>query len=468
MVTDLTRFSALALLDGYGTRAFSPVEVIDALAGRIEAVEPLLKAFLTLTLDEARREAAEAERLYARAGGERRPLEGVPLAVKDLFDTAGVQTTYGSPMFLGHEPAADAEAVRRARSAGAVVIGKTSTHEFAWGITSHNPHFDSGRNPWALDRVSGGSSGGSGVALATHEAPLALGTDTGGSIRAPAAFCGIVGLKPTYGMVSTKGVFPLAGSLDHAGPMGRTPTDVALLYSALSESAPPAATLFEEMRSGVEGLRVGISPDLLGFALADDVERVFHNSRGLLGHLGAQLVEVSFPEATEILPTFYVIQRAEALAAHRRAGLYPQRREEYGADVRSRLEAAEQTTLADYLECSVVRERIRAGFVRVFSEVDVLLTPVSAGPPVLRGDDEIVHFGESVPFRDVVLTFTTPQDLAGLPACAVRAGFDGLGIPVGVQFSGPPGAEPAVLRAAQAFWEASGAVQARWPELAAA
>ena len=471
-IPELIDRSALELLDGFHRGSFSPVDVVEALANRISRVEPLLKAFVTLTLDEALREAVAAERAYAAKGGVR-TLEGVPLGVKDLFDTAGVRTTYGSPMFREHVPSADAEAVRRAKAAGAIVIGKTSTHEFAWGITSYNPHFDSGRNPWLPDRVSGGSSGGSAAALAAREVPLALGTDTGGSIRAPAAFCGLVGLKPTYGLVSAAGVFPLARSLDHVGPLARTPADAALLLAILADpdligrDMTPDRFL-ERIEAGIAGARIGVSTDLIRFELSDDVQRAYDSGMDVLRDLGAEIVEIAAPWADQILPAYGVIQRAEALDAHRRAGLFPTRRGEYGADVGGRLDAATEVSFADYLDAVATRERIRASFAFLFCEVDLLLTPISAGPPVVRGANETVHLGQTVPFRDFVMSYTAPQDLVGLPACAVRAGFDGLGIPIGLQFSGAPGNELGVLRAAHAFYAATPAIQELWPQLDAA
>lgn len=461
----LPELTARELLAGFRARELSPVDTLDALAERIEAVEPLVHAFTTLTLDRAREEAKEAERAYAE--GRARPLDGVPFAVKDLFDTAGVRTTYGSPMFDEHVPADDAEAVRRARAAGAILLGKTATHEFAWGITSVNLHQGSPRNPWALERMSGGSSGGSAVALAACEVPLALGSDTGGSIRVPAAFCGVVGLKPTYGRISLAGVFPLARSLDHAGPMARTPADAALLLAAIAGHDPedpstedvPLGDLEGELHAGFGGLRVAVCPDLHLGEPPGEACAVFEEAVRTVEGAGATLVEVAFPEAGRIFETFGHIQRAEALFTHRRAGLFPARREEYGADVRARLELAERETLDDYLAATEERRRIRARFTVLFREADLLLTLVSAVPPAPIGE-------EPADFRERLMPYTTPQDLAGLPACAVRAGFDGLGLPIGVQLTGPAWAEARVLRAAQAFYDATAAVQARRPQLA--
>ena len=471
-MTDLCRLSARELLAGYRGSEFTPSEVIEALAARIEAVEPAVNAFTTLALDQVRDEAARATAEYAQ-GRPQGPLAGVPFGVKDLFDTAGVRTTYGSPIFADNVPTTDAEAVRRMKAAGAILVGKTSTHEFAWGITSVNPHFGPSRNPWAPERVSGGSSGGSAVALAVHEVPLALGSDTGGSIRVPAAFCGIVGLKPTYGRVSAARAFPLARTLDHPGPMARTPADAALFLQAIAGVDPddpatedvPLGGVEEELHLGLDGLRVGICPALHLVELAPDVGAVWRDAVRTVEGLGAELVEVDLPEADLIFDAFVTIQRAEVLFTHGRAGLFPEQRDRYGADVLGRLEAATRVSLEDYLAAGVVRQRVRAAFARLFAGLDLLLTPISAGSPLPIGDETVVHLGREIEFRELVMSYTTPQDLVGLPACAVRAGFDSLGIPVGVQLTGRPWAEALVLRGAQAFFEATPEIQSRWPDL---
>jgi aspartyl-tRNA(Asn)/glutamyl-tRNA(Gln) amidotransferase subunit A len=467
-MSDLCRLGALDLLEGYATRMFSPLEVVDALAARVETVEPTLKAFMATSFGRARVEARAAEQAYAN--GQPRALEGVPVAVKDLFDTEGIVTTYGSPMFRDHVPADDAEAVRRVRAHGGIVFGKTATHEFAWGISGHNAHFDSGRNPWSPDRVSGGSSCGSGQAIAAFETPLALGTDTGGSIRSPSAFCGIVGLKPTHSLVSLAGVFPLAPSFDHVGPMARNPPDAATLFSVLTEASPftpgiRRPELLAALRLGVPGMRVGICPEMNLIPLSAPVQAAFDAAVETLRGLGLEIVEVAMPLAAEILPTYTPIQRLEGLDVHQSRGLWPDRRDEYGDDLRSRFEGAEAFGLSDYIASTESRERIRTAFLRLFRRVDVLLTPVCAGPPVERGKDDVEHQGKTISFRDFVMTYTAPQDLVGLPACAVRAGFDDLGIPVGLQLSGAPGQELAVLRAANAFFEATTDLQERWPDL---
>ncbi len=453
---DLARASAGDLLAGYRGRAFSPVEVVDALAARIEQVEPELKAFFTLTLDQARAEAGAAEQAYAQ--GTARALEGVPLAVKDLYDTAGVRTTYGSPMFAEHVPAEDAAAVRLAKEAGAIVIGKASTHEFAWGISGYNAHFDAGRNPWSLERVAGGSSGGSGAALAAFEAPLALGTDTGGSIRAPAAFCGVVGFKPTFGAIPADGVFPLASSLDTVGPLARTPGDAALLCSALAgREVVPAV----EMR----GLRIATSPGLMSLEPIPSVRAALGAVLAALEGLGATLVEVDLPSSREMLDVFAVVQQTEALLGHRSRGLWPGRRDEYGTDVLSRLESAEELTREQYVEATIAREWIRGAWAQAFRHADLIASPVAPLSPSRLGEEEVEHLGKTRLFRALMLRYTTPQNIVGVPACSVRAGFDELGIPIGIQLAGRPGADEAVLGAAQALFEATPEVQAPWPGL---
>jgi aspartyl-tRNA(Asn)/glutamyl-tRNA(Gln) amidotransferase subunit A len=431
--------------------------VIEVLLARIADVDSELGAFMTLCEERARKEALACERTYER-GAATGALAGVPFAVKDLFDSEQVRTTYGSTMFASHTPAADAAALRRVRDAGAIMVGKTQTHEFAWGVTSVNERMGTSRNPWRPERISGGSSGGSAVALAAGLVPLAIGSDTGGSIRVPSAFCGTVGLKPTYGRISTEGVWPLAPSLDHAGSMARTPADAALLLGVMDEAGRPEAAV-----ETVGELRIGLCPDLHLVPPARDVQSAFDAAVRTVGELGAELVEVELPGAESIFPTFGVIQRAEALRVHRRAGLYPERREEYGDDVRGRLESGESVTLDDYLAATAARERLRAAFTALFERVDLLLTPASAGSPPPVGEERVVHGGREIEFRELVMTYTVPQNLLGLPSCAVRAGFDELGIPIGVQFTGGPWKETAVLAAAQAFYEATPAIQDRWP-----
>jgi aspartyl-tRNA(Asn)/glutamyl-tRNA(Gln) amidotransferase subunit A len=455
-----------ALRDRFRARELSAVELIDAVAARIERAQPLLNAFTTLCLERALDEAALADRRFA--AGDARPLEGIPIGVKDLIDTEGVRTTYGSSIFGDHVPAADAEPVRRAREAGAIVVGKTGTHEFAWGITCENPHHGDCRNPWDSERITGGSSGGSGAALAAGLVALAIGTDTGGSIRIPAAFCGVTGLKPTYARVSATGTFPLAPSLDHVGPMAQRPRDAWELCAVMAGDARARGPLDGDAASTdgrLAGVRIGVSAALVGAAPSDEVEAALAGVASVAGDLGAQVVDVELAEADLVEGTFATTQRAEALDTHRRLGLFPERAAEYGADVRARLEQAGEIGPADYLAAASDRARIGAAFAAAFGEADVLITPVSPVAAMRIGRPTSTLRGAEFDFRRLVIPATSPQNLAGLPVCTLRAGFDPDGMPIGVQVTAPLGHDARAVAACEALFEATAAIQTARPEL---
>ena len=471
--SDLFTLTVAELLDGYAESTFSPVDVVECLLARIATLNPLVHAFITVTAEQALQEARRCEAELAR-GYRRGPLHGIPFAAKDLFDSAGIRTTYGSKIFADHVPSRDATAIRRLKQAGAILLGKTATHEFAWGITTVSALYGATRNPWQLDRVAGGSSGGSAVALATRMVPAALGTDTGGSIRIPAGFCGVVGLKPTYGRVSAAGVFPLVPSLDHPGPMARSVDDAALLLYVLAGFEPgdastavvPVPDYTTSLDAAIKDLRVGVCPDLNLVPLSASVQQAFDRSVGLLSALGATIVEVSLPSAPLIGEAFRAIQQAEAYHVHHRQHhLFPAQRSRYGVDVAERLDLAATAGLSSYLEALQVQRQVKADFARLLEQqVDVLLTPVSAGSPALVGEESVLHRQQEVPFRGVVLPFTIPQNVAGIPACTLRAGFDEEGIPIGVQLSGPPWREDLVLRVCHALYQAWPEGQHRWPD----
>ena len=361
-MTGLLELSARDLLARYASGEASPVDAVDEVAARSSAVDGRLGAFTTLCLERARSEAHASEQAYRR-GDPQGPLAGVPLGVKDLFDSEGVRTTYGSPMCADHVPAADAEALRRARAAGAILVGKTQTHEWAWGISSVNELMGTSHNPWALERISGGSSGGSAVALASHQVTLALGSDTGGSIRVPSALCGTVGFKPTYGRVSTAGIWPLARTLDHPGSMARTPADAALLLRGhrrlgsrrSRDRRHPARELAAALEQGLEGRVVGICPDMHLMPLTPAAQSAFDAAVVAATARGARIEEVRIPEVSDVYAVFGATQRAEALHTHVEAGLYPSRAAEYGADVRGRLELAASEGIRDYLRAAAER-----------------------------------------------------------------------------------------------------------------
>ena len=368
-MTGLLELSARDLLARYASGEASPVDAVDEVAARTSAVDGRLGAFTTLCLERARSEARASEQAYRR-GDPQGALAGVPLGVKDLFDSEGVRTTYGSPMCADHVPAADAEALRRARAAGAILVGKTQTHEWAWGISSVNELMGTSHNPWALDRISGGSSGGSAVALASHQVTLALGSDTGGSIRVPSALCGTVGFKPTYGRVSTAGIWPLARTLDHPGSMARTPADAALLLEVIAGWDPadpatadvPLGDLDAALAQGLEGRVVGICPDMHLMPLTPAAQRAFDAAVAAASACGGAHRGGAHPGGERRLRRVRRHAAGRGPAHARRGRALPGARRRVRAPTcaaGSRLAASEG--IRDYLRAAAERARMRAG-----------------------------------------------------------------------------------------------------------
>jgi aspartyl-tRNA(Asn)/glutamyl-tRNA(Gln) amidotransferase subunit A len=452
--TQVWQLSTGELRASYERRELSPREAVAALIEHIERHDASIGAFTTPTFERALADAADLTDELA-AGESRGALHGVPVGIKELFDVGGAETTYGSPMLAGRIPQHDAEAVRRLRAAGCIVMGLTRSHEFGWGITTQNERLGSTVNPWSTDRVPGGSSGGSAAALAMGFVPVALGSDTGGSIRIPAAFCGVAGFKPTYGRVSKRGAVALAPSLDHPGPLARDVAGLVAAIGALSgyDGADPTTLtsdlVLDGAGDGLAGLVVGVCPDLHVRPLWPDHQRVFDRSVAVVESAGARVIEVAFPDAAAIRPAFGVIQMAEAHDYHAVAlGLYPGRRDEYGGDVAHRLDMASEVTLGSYLDARRRAATFDRRFQQIFESVDVVLTPVTGGgPSTTSRPDVVVANGEVVPFRDLVMDYTVPQDLAGLPTCAVPVGRDGDGIPVAVQLTAGFGRDATALRA---------------------
>ncbi len=422
----------------------SPVDVVEACLARIERLNPTLNAFLTVLAEDARREARQAEEALER-GEDWGPLHGIPIGVKDLIDVAGVPTTAGSD-FLRHNVAtADATVVQQLRAAGAIVIGKTHLHEFAIGATNVNPHYGPARNPWNPALSPGGSSGGSAAAVAAGMCPAALGTDTGGSVRVPAALCGLTGLRPPTGQVSTLGVVPMSWTLDTVGPMAHTAHDVALLMDALDLSAPSRHT--DQLREPVRGLRVGQPGDRF-FWQETDVEIVaaVHAAVDALADQGAEAVEVSLPEVEDALRAAAVIGLGDAAAYHReRLAAEPER---FGADVRTRLEWGLSNSAADYAQAVRTGNAWRAGLLRLFrDEIDVLITPTT---PVAAHE---IAGSEGLKAARELLRFTYPFSLSGLAALSMPCGVTRDGLPVGAQVIAPE--TGTVLRVAYAYQQAT-------------
>ena len=433
----------------YRRHDLSPAEVARAQLERIDRFDPALRAYITPTPERALEDARAAER--ALAGGNAGPLEGIPLGLKDLIDTAGILSTSGSPLFADQVPTRDATVAERCRAAGTVLTGKHNLHELAYGTTSNNPHYGTCRNPWNPDHVAGGSSGGSAVALAIGMCTLAIGTDTGGSIRIPASACGVVGLKPTLGRVSRRGVWPLAWSLDTLGPMARSVEDAALLLGAIAGHDPedpwsvdaPAGDFVAGLEGGVRGLKIGISRPVLFDDLEPDVEAAVEAAIALLVKLGAEVRELKHPSLEHAYTAFHAILASEASALHE--PFLRQRPGDYSEPMRQALEQGFMISAVDFVNARRHQQRLRADMVAAFSSIDVLVCPtlpktaLAVGEPTSR-EPRLAWNRLLVPFN-----------LAGLPAISIPCGFDRRGLPIGLQIAGRWWDEATVLRAGRAY-----------------
>ena len=459
-MTSLCQLSASALRRGYLRRELSPVDVLAAVAARLDETRRF-NAFITSGLDAALNEARAAEKRYLSGEADAQLLLGIPIAVKDNYDTRNLRTTYGSSIFAGHVPRETAECVRRVEAAGAIVVGKTNLHEFAWGITGENPHFGPCRNPWDVARIAGGSSSGSAAAVALMVTPLALGSDTAGSIRIPASLCGILGFKPTYDRLPRDGLFPLAPSFDHVGLMAREPRDLAALFRAVDGRGDAVGRVEERAAGALHGVRVGVLPAALRWQLDADIAGAVAAAQEVASSLGADLVELETRVFADHLDVFAPIQQAEAFFVHHSRGLFPARAPEYGADVRARLRLGQSVTLAEYFTATAARDRLAAALRDVFETIDVLLTPVVADrtPTLAALPDRHV----SAAFRQRMLPHTVLQSLAGIPSCVLRAGFDRDGMPIGVQLSTARGTDHRLLEIVDALYQSTPLIQDRWP-----
>jgi aspartyl-tRNA(Asn)/glutamyl-tRNA(Gln) amidotransferase subunit A len=477
-VTGLWQLSASAIAERVRKRSLSATEVVRAHLDRIAAIEPRVDAFLQLlperALDAARRldEAAEPERQGL-------PLAGVPVAVKDVLDIEGVPTTCGSRILAGYQPPFTATAVARLEAAGAVVVGKTNMDEFAMGSSTENSAYKKTRNPWDLERVPGGSSGGSAAAVASAMAAVAVGTDTGGSIRQPASLCGVVGMKPTYGRVSRYGLVAFASSLDQVGPIARSVEDSALVARALCGADPRDATssreevpdLVHALGPGAKGLRVGVPWSFLEKGVDDGVMSCFRKALDDIEGIGARLVDVSLPHLHHAIATYYIVATAEASSNLARydgvrygvrapggrdlRAMYGETRDlGFGAEVKRRIILGTFVLSsgyydAYYLRAQKVRTLIRRDFDTAFEACDAVATPTA--PSVA------FRFGEKTadPLQMYLADiFTVPANLAGIPGLSLPCGLAG-GLPVGLQLVGRPFDEATLFRLAHAYERAT-------------
>jgi aspartyl-tRNA(Asn)/glutamyl-tRNA(Gln) amidotransferase subunit A len=441
----------------YRRRKVSPVEVTKLMLARIEQLNPKLNAYITVTAELAMAQAKKAEaELFAARGRkgyrDRGPLHGIPISLKDNIYTKGIRTTAGSKILKNFIPQEDAAVWTKLREAGAILLGKTNLHEFAYGVTTNNPHYGPTRNPWDLTRIPGGSSGGSAAAVAAGLCYGSIGTDTGGSIRIPASLCGVVGLKPGLGRVSAEGVVPLSPRLDFVGPLARTIADVALLLGPLfvrdkkgPNLTPPPAT------RPLRKIRFGLPKNFFFDLISSDVRLLFQEALGTLQKKGATVKEVSIPLLNETEEAGNHIAWPEATLYHQQAGWFPAHSEEYSQDVRSRVEMGTKVSAITYLQALETRDKFIRQFHFTLEEaaVDALIVPATAIAAPLIGEETTRIGNQDHPTRALLLRLNRPANLAGIPAISIPCGLTSTGLPVGLQLIAAVTREPLLLRIAQ-------------------
>jgi aspartyl-tRNA(Asn)/glutamyl-tRNA(Gln) amidotransferase subunit A len=474
------------LTDAFRRGDLAPSAVAEAYLARIGALDGKVGAYLTVVRDQALAAARESDQRW-RAGSPRGPLDGAPVALKDVMCTTGVRTTCGSKMLEHFVPPYDATTVERLRAAGVVILGKTNMDEFAMCSSTEHSAYHPTRNPWDLTRVPGGSSGGSAAAVAGGLAAGSYGSDTGGSIRQPAAFCGVVGMKPTYGRVSRYGLVALASSLDQIGPFAQDVTDTALLLGAVAGHDPRDATSIQapvpdyaaELSKGVDGLTLGLPDEYFIDGMDPEIERAVRAAIDVLKGLGARIERVSLPTTRHSLAAYYVILPAEAssnLARYDgvRYGLRVAGRDfiemqsktraaGFGAEVKRRIMLGTYALSAGYYDAyygkaQSVRTLVRREFAAAFAKVDLIVAPTTPNVAFKHGEKEDPL---SMYLNDV---FTIPGNLSGIPGVSVPCGFSAAGLPIGLQVLGRPLDEARVLRAAYAYEQAT-TWRSRRPEL---
>lgn len=439
-------------------RKLSSVELTRAALDGIARLNPRLNAFLTVTTDVALQAAGRADEELAQ-GQDRGPLHGIPVALKDVFCTRGIRTTAGAKHLADHVPDYDAAVTGSLARAGSVLLGKTGMHELAYGITSNNPHYGSIHNPWNLDCIPGGSSGGSGAAVASGLVFAAMGSDTGGSIRVPASFCGCVGLKPTSGRVSRYGVLPLDFTLDHIGPLTRTARDAGLVLNAVAgydrrdptSSRRPVLDACPPAEASVAGLRIGLPENYFFDRAQAVVKNAIEQAAKVAAELGAVVELVRTPDMEALTAVHRMILLPEASAV---IGQFLDRRMELGPDVRALFDQGRLVPAVDYLDAQRLRRIFRARFARLFESIDVLFTPATlfTAPPIGRNTVEVNGVEEDV--RLMTTATVRAINVLGYPAASVPCGLDACRMPIGLQIVGRPFEEDCVLRIAAALEDA--------------
>ena len=456
---NLANLSIVRAAEALRTKAVSSLELTDAYLQRIAALNPELNAYISITAERARADARRATD-ELMAGESRGPLHGIPIAHKDLYETAGIRTTGGSKIHAQHVPTNDCTVARKLRDAGTILLGKLNTHEYAYGVTTNNPHYGATRNPWDRTRVPGGSSGGSGAAIAAGLATATTGTDTGGSIRMPASVCGVVGLKPTYGRVSKAGVLPLSYRFDHAGPLTRTVEDAALMLNAMSGYDAADATSARwvdddcgaQLRLGVRGLRIGVPRgyffDQLEAGIADALEVALAE----FSRQGAQLCDVAIPGIADGVGGVFGFVLAEAQAIHAKS--LRERPEDFGSDLRALLAGAAPPTpvlMQSLRACDELTVAMRTAL----QDVDVLVTPTTPIVAAPIGAESVRYGGVDELVLMAMIRCTAPFNATHLPALSLPCGFNTAGLPIGMQIAGRPFDEAMLLRVGHAYEQAT-------------
>lgn len=467
---DMLTLTITELAPKIRARHISPVELTEAALAQAERLQPRLGTFITLLHDTARQQAKEQEAAIMR-GEYRGPLQGIPIGIKDNIATAGLRTTVGSKVLASHIPTDDAEVVRRCKAAGAIILGKENLEEFAAGVTSNNRHYGTVHNPWHLEHVPGGSSGGSGANVAACVTFASLGTDLGGSVRLPGSFCGVVGLKQTFGRVSQRGLLVTSYNGDHIGPLTRSVRDSALLlqtlagYDPLDPSTVPVPVPDYTARLGqdVRGLKFGIPRQYYFDMLDPEVEATVRQAITVLTQLGMQPQEVALP-MMQYAGALRILGMADGLVVHE--PFLATQRDDYGPDVLYRTLAGQFVLARDYVKAMKVQRLIKEEHARVLQDVDFLVTPTAPVPAPPIGATTVTLAGTAYPVRGPGSGFisrnTSPSNATGLPALTLPCGFTTAGLPIGLQLIGRPFEEPLLLQAAQAY-EAVSPVHRRLP-----
>lgn len=432
------------LLQQYSERTLSPVDVTQQCLDAIARTNATTNAFITVCSDKALDQARIAELRYS-LGQQSGRLEGVPVSVKDMIDTAGVRTTYGSAIDADNVPEQDAAIVRTLRQHGAVNLGKTNLHEYAFGTTSENPFYGSVLNPWNQDHVAGGSSGGSAAAIATGIGFASIGTDTGGSIRIPAAACGVVGLKPTYGLLNTTGALNISWTLDHTGPITRNIEDMASVMEALT-GQKYNEYLHDE---SLEGIRIGVPTNFFNERLQPDVKTAFEASLTRLSELGAVLIDINVDYKREDIDDVLTIEAAEAGYIHERRILASL--DNYGPDVRAALEPSHDIPALSYIRALGRRRAIKENTSALFDVVDYIATPTMPITAPRLGNRDVILDGETENIFACMIRYTSIFDMSGHPALSIPCGLSADGLPIGLQLAGTYLSERALLKTARVF-----------------